>query len=302
MDASHLRQILADPAADAPRLVYADWLEEQGRRGQAAFLRAEVATTREGGQANAEAFHRSRGGLSAEWLHPFEQPGVIRSTGLPWARAWWSIGLGEARPARGTYQRYDYDTLPPVLPDLATGWSWLEGGPSRPPGYAPAPEALSSVQMAASEAGYTLPDTFTTLFERYLERRTVIRSCTDCTFELNPQLWRPAEVQGGLLVPFYNDSQSVISWGLWLHPSGSEAVVAFGIALPGDELPEEVADSAVQIHADGVRAVDLVWVSPSFTSFVYRFALENDIWFSVHGMGEELTLEQRAYLDHYRQP
>jgi uncharacterized protein (TIGR02996 family) len=40
--AALLRAVLVDPADDAPRLVYADWLEEHGEPGHAAFIRGQV--------------------------------------------------------------------------------------------------------------------------------------------------------------------------------------------------------------------------------------------------------------------
>lgn len=39
---SLLRAVLADPASDAARLIYADWLEEQGERDRAEFVRVQV--------------------------------------------------------------------------------------------------------------------------------------------------------------------------------------------------------------------------------------------------------------------
>jgi uncharacterized protein (TIGR02996 family) len=41
-----LRAVLAVPADDAPRLVYADWLEEHGDADRAAFIRAQVELAR----------------------------------------------------------------------------------------------------------------------------------------------------------------------------------------------------------------------------------------------------------------
>src|SRR5262245_19590058 len=41
-----LRAILATPDDDAPRLVYADWLDEQGESDRAAFIRAQVELAR----------------------------------------------------------------------------------------------------------------------------------------------------------------------------------------------------------------------------------------------------------------
>src|SRR4051794_38085416 len=42
-DADFLRLILADPDADGPRLVYADWLDEQGQSSRAEFIRVQCA-------------------------------------------------------------------------------------------------------------------------------------------------------------------------------------------------------------------------------------------------------------------
>ncbi|HEY1378919.1 MAG TPA: TIGR02996 domain-containing protein [Gemmataceae bacterium] len=42
-DADFLRLILADPDADGPRLVYADWLDDQGQPARAEFVRVQCA-------------------------------------------------------------------------------------------------------------------------------------------------------------------------------------------------------------------------------------------------------------------
>src|SRR5947209_1378755 len=42
-DAAFLRLILADPDADGPRLLYADWLDERGDAARAEFIRVQCA-------------------------------------------------------------------------------------------------------------------------------------------------------------------------------------------------------------------------------------------------------------------
>src|SRR5262245_8205768 len=54
-----IRSILAAPADDAPRLVYADWLEEQGRPEDAEFVRVQVELARLGFDG---AFHTDEQG------------------------------------------------------------------------------------------------------------------------------------------------------------------------------------------------------------------------------------------------
>lgn len=46
-DGAFLADILAEPADDAPRLIYADWLEDQGRRERAEFIRLQIAKERD---------------------------------------------------------------------------------------------------------------------------------------------------------------------------------------------------------------------------------------------------------------
>jgi uncharacterized protein (TIGR02996 family) len=43
-----IRSVLANPADDAPRLVYADWLEERGRAEDAEFIRVQIELARLG--------------------------------------------------------------------------------------------------------------------------------------------------------------------------------------------------------------------------------------------------------------
>jgi uncharacterized protein (TIGR02996 family) len=45
-DHDFIRQILASPDDDAPRLAYADWLEQQGERDRAEFIRLQIAAAR----------------------------------------------------------------------------------------------------------------------------------------------------------------------------------------------------------------------------------------------------------------
>ena len=45
-EADYLRAVLADPDSDGPRLVYADWLDEQGQSARAEFIRVSIAAER----------------------------------------------------------------------------------------------------------------------------------------------------------------------------------------------------------------------------------------------------------------
>src|SRR4051812_45469501 len=70
-----LRQLLDSPSDDAPRLVYADWLEDQGDP-RAAYLRAELAWAgKRGGRKRPEAAaRRLAAGLDAVWVARVSRP------------------------------------------------------------------------------------------------------------------------------------------------------------------------------------------------------------------------------------
>jgi uncharacterized protein (TIGR02996 family) len=72
LEDAFLRDILDDPDDDAPRLVYADWLEEQGGGERAEFIRAQVQRLRlPTGDGREDALRRREGQLLfkqlAEW-------------------------------------------------------------------------------------------------------------------------------------------------------------------------------------------------------------------------------------------
>ena len=41
-ESAFIRSILAEPDADGPRLVYADWLEERGETARSEFIRVQI--------------------------------------------------------------------------------------------------------------------------------------------------------------------------------------------------------------------------------------------------------------------
>jgi uncharacterized protein (TIGR02996 family) len=71
-----LAAVLADPDADLPRLVYADWLEERGQPERAEFIRVQIELARD----RRNEFHAREAALFAafgdEWLAPFRAPGA----------------------------------------------------------------------------------------------------------------------------------------------------------------------------------------------------------------------------------
>jgi uncharacterized protein (TIGR02996 family) len=299
-----LLAIRAHPQDDSVRQVYADWLEQEGQAAEARVVRAEIAVHCEPDAVELrERLHQARAAASARWLLQFEQPSLLRTPPLPLPAVWWASDLGEHRRSQGTYQRYRYASLPDIDVDEASGLGWLSSQPQARRGRPELP--LRALQRRVKKLGYTLPPEMIAIFRQHLRVRPVISSFTNCKFEISHDLWEPVPMMGGLLVPFYNDPMSVVSWGLWLHPSGSQAVVSFLVQFginepPGPEREPPLPDL---VPFDGERGAGrFEFVSPSFTSFLYRMELECQIWYSIIGIGRParvFTPVQQRYLEHY---
>jgi uncharacterized protein (TIGR02996 family) len=320
-DAGFLRAIQENPADDAARLVYADWLEERGDV-RAEYLRAELALARLPADAPEAPALRSRlwrawAAVDPSWLAVFTQPRLLRANPTPFPAVWKGTGLGRYRPCDSTYCSWPYDTLP----DLPVGefrgeFQWL--ALARPPqggrrGSAADPEGRESLQRLVSKVkgqGLRLPESFLRLMASDLLPRA-IRSVTDCRFELPVGAVPDPTGGGGFRLTFYCDSQDVLLWDLYVHPSGGHCVIA---RWPDDDEYEDVDEVEYEDDEDDeddepeAPAGPRAWfVAPSFEAFVYRVRLENELWFVAHadflrrqGRPEPpLTPALQAYLRHY---
>ena len=120
-----------------------------------------------------------------------------------------------------------------------------------------------------------------------------MRSCTACYLDLGNF---PVKVTGGgRLIHFLSDQQWVRHWLLYLGDDGAEAVVStydpYGFEL-GDDEELEAPDRFQPGAADALLCAD------SFSEFLYRFWIENEIWFALSER-QPLTDEQRHYAEHY---
>jgi hypothetical protein len=218
--------------------------------------------------------------------------------------AWWGIELPGVRACDGTYCRFPYEGLPPLPGELFQGdFRWLDPlTPDRASEMAlyNRPEAvdrlasnLATIVKAAAEKQLALPASFTHLIGSPMLRDS-IPSCTACYFSLSPTLVRLPD-EAGYIVRFLNDQQDVLAWYLYVTPTGDHRVlVSLHAGLDGafanlDDLEPELANYK-----------QFTWqCAESFEAFIYRFWIENTIWFA-NDDGNVLTEEQQRYLNHYR--
>lgn len=222
----------------------------------------------------------------------------------PFPLAWWSFDLGRYRGCDGTYCFYDYDSLPPV-PVVSESLDWLEpldeSTEAQMAIHRNVPEArgrLANVIESAARFGLTLPESFTRLMGSP-ELQDRIPSCTACYFKLLDTIVPCPGSDGGYITRFLNDQQHVLLWYLYLTPQGGQYVLATAIDL--DEMAD-AAKAGTLTAEDRLNIQRNTWVcAPSFVEFIYRWWLENSIWFKVSESdhAETLTDVERRYLAHY---
>ncbi len=237
----------------------------------------------------------SGGGASMD--SPMQNP-------TPFKTAWWSFDLGQYRSCDGTYCFYAYESIPPIR-ELDGTLDWL--GPLDPQtdremeihrNTVEARGKLAQIEADAAKLGVALPESFVRLMGSP-ELQDRIPSCTACFFRLSKHITPCVGAEHGYIVRFLNDQQDVLLWFLCLTPQGEQRVLVS--AAPLDELDDEYPDGPSEDERNALIANTFV-CAPSFDAFIYRWWLENTLWFKLNETGgaDKLTDEERRYLAHYR--
>lgn len=225
---------------------------------------------------------------------------------LPFAYGWWSFDLGEGRPCDETYCYYPYDSLPPIPEAHFNGsLQWLEqAGESGEEKRGEEPEEdglsarLSALVASAQQLGLTLPEAFLRLMASSALRDR-IPSCTACYFDLSKTMVPCPGSEAGYIIRFLNDQQDVLSWYLYLTTQGEHCVLVSPYQLDEAAEAEEAREPLTEQQRRSIIANTLI-CAPSLEAFVYRFWLENVLWFKTNEAERELTDEQQRYLAHYQ--
>jgi hypothetical protein len=217
----------------------------------------------------------------------------------PFPCHWWGIGLeivglGDVRPDQATYGRFDFERLPRLPFELHGDFSWLYASPPHAHhiGQERAVEnsrAFANLRTFAAGSGVVLPQSFLqfigtpSLHER-------VRSNTDCFLDLCSELV-PLPNVGGHVVRFLADSQACVFWYLYLTPDASDHAVVSTPAFYGtasEQWQDEVSEGS-----------EIVFSAESIETFIGRFWLENEIWFSAYEK-KPMTDAGKTYVESYR--
>ncbi|MEU3492968.1 hypothetical protein [Kitasatospora cineracea] len=209
---------------------------------------------------------------------------------------WCHHELGPYRDCAATYERYPFDTLPPLDPAGFTGaFDWLGGLSGEPVPDTGAAE-LAELERAVAGLGLALPADFLAYHRdgrllRSLDEVAPAGNWTDFSAPL------PSPVEpGAYLVRFFRDQQDCVLWYLYLRPGGESFVVhswldyegQFELVAEGEEPDEDLADPAA-----------IRWCAASFEEFAHRYWVESRIFLDFANGDGPTDPRLLAYLAHY---
>jgi hypothetical protein len=145
---------------------------------------------------------------------------------------------------------------------------------------------FAGIQAEARSLGFHIPDDFEILVKQP-EIQARIPTCTACYLELS-----------NAIVPF---SQSCVLWYLLFQRDKPVRVMACGCFIERDlfDLMEYQSEVGRPLPYEDVLK-DSCICAESFGEFVFRFCIENALWFAMH---DKLSLSpcELDYLNHARQ-
>lgn len=271
--------------------VYADWLEEAGD-ARGSYARAQLSLRGAGPAERPALLARLRTlypAAATSWCGQFENAGIFEANLLGIDEAWWGVGL-EQRDTSGTYEAFSYAKQPPLPVERFEGtFDWLAASRKWSTG-SPADSDWGDKLAALRARGLRVP----AAFERIIldeELKARVPSCTDNFFIGSEDAEEHPLPDGATFLPFYSDSQSCVIWGLRLAEADHYAPILAGAPEHPDRDPPE--------GSPYFSFPTLSFCAPSLEAFLYRWWLENSIWFATEfdETRRALTVDEAQYLE-----
>jgi len=201
-------------------------------------------------------------------------------------REWVTAGHSGLWNCRGTYCTVPYESLPrvdratddlkwldhvsPELRRVIDGTSTLDSSDNQ----------IANLEVTVAKAQslrLDLPQPFLR-FMRDASLQAKVPTCTACFLALSEDFIPIVGAEGHYLLRFVNDSQSCFMWYLRLGREGN-----VGVVVSDYFLEPEIFDA---MECEEVKREDLfqeaLLCADTFTEFLYRFWVENTIWYSLH--------------------
>lgn len=211
---------------------------------------------------------------------------------------WVTFGLGDIRPTKPTYSSSVYDLLPPI-PKLAPDCAWLP--PLHPTIDAEMEDyrldekakyeyarQLKTIEREAISLGIELPSTFLAL-ARSFELQERIPSCTACYFDLPERIIESPFRQGDFILRFLNDQQVCVCWYIYLPTNAPHFVISSSADYDEPFLDSIDFEASPKLVQNCMESTSIA--AKSFDEFIYRFWIENVIWFKLNEKIPMLELE-----------
>jgi len=206
-------------------------------------------------------------------------------------------------PEHHTYESSRVADLPPIPIALDEECEWLrshgqvhvQGGLNQ---YERDLEP-SFVEQLAQGAKVELPKGFR-LFMTDQDLQSRVRSVTDCYLDPGERVVETIGSIPGHLIHFLSDSQSCAHWYMHILPNRDSAVLEspdlYCLQIENSDWIENPSCRAERID---LGSLDFAYCAPSFSDFLYRFWIENEIWSALRNDGGSLGGLGLQYVWHY---
>jgi hypothetical protein len=215
---------------------------------------------------------------------------------------WWSFDLSKYRShpkELSTYSLFSYEDLPPIPNALDDDFEWLLSQPIRERSffkdiyYEQYRSDIDKLTNMIAQTNVKLPSSFMA-FMKSEELHKRVRSCTDCGLQIADHVVEAQSSPNGYLFHFLSDSQWIGHWYLYADSCGNHFIATsltpYGFAFDDEEKNKEKID---------LEQEDIWFCAPNFNEFIYRFWLENEIWYGLAWDKRPLTLTEQEYVDKY---
>ncbi len=229
---------------------------------------------------------------------------------VPWSslrHQWVHIQLPGYResPQHRTYEGSRLEDLPPIPIELDDEYAWLMryGTVHTEDGLHRNEQDLDPyiVEKLALEAHVKLPPSFLR-FMTSPELQSRVRSCTDCYLDPGERIVQTIGSIPGSLMHFLSDSQSCAHWYLHVLPSGDVGVLeSEDLYCYKIEHSDWIENPACRLQRIDLSGLNFAYCAPSFSDFLYRFWIENEIWYALkHDESRRpLNALELEYVGHY---
>jgi hypothetical protein len=220
-------------------------------------------------------------------------------------RSWRHVPLPRYREAKDltTYEAFEFEDLPPIPIELDEDCAWLlKHGTEHEHGLSCYERDCNpaTVEGLANGAGVELPRSFFRFMcSPALQSRVV--SVTDCYLDPGERIVETVGSIPGRLIHFLSDSQSCLHWYLHIVPRGGAAVlISPDLYCHQIENSDWMENPSRRLEAIDLAGLEFTYCARSFSDFLYRFWIENEIWVALGPRNRrKLKPLELEYVNHY---